>query len=93
MFEIKSVNSWSSKSATKTGNVDLRTSAVTVLTINFTQQDNKIANERMSERMTKRISHCVTPEALLTLPYRLLVTGILHTTRMSYVGSVLYDAK
>ena len=47
----------------------------------------------MSERMTKRISHCVTPEALRTLPYRLLVTGILHTTRMSYVGSVLYDAK
>ena len=47
----------------------------------------------MSERMTKRISYFVTPEALLTLPYRLLVTGILHTARMSYVGSVLYDAR
>ena len=43
--------------------------------------------------MTKRISYFVTPEALLTLPYRPLVTGILHTARMSYVGSVLYDAR
>ena len=68
----------------------MRISAVAVLS---QQQDNKLANERMSERMTKRISYCVTPEALLTLPYRLLVTGILHTARMSYVGSVPYDAR
>ena len=47
----------------------------------------------MCERMTKRISYYVTPEALLTLPYELLVTGILHDARMSYVGSVLCDAR
>ena len=47
----------------------------------------------MCERMTKRISYYVTTGALLTLPYGLLVTGILHIARMSYVGSVLYDSR
>lgn len=47
----------------------------------------------MCERMTKQISYYVTTGALLTLPFELLVTGILHDARMSYVGSVLCDGR
>lgn len=47
----------------------------------------------MFERMTKRISYFVTIGTLLTLPYELLVTGILPDARMSYFGSVLCDAR